>query len=733
MPRSHFVPQDTGNHHRRGRDRRAATHDNPVCCKGHRRENRLLLTDFRRTSRFSGGNRLPASTFSKEEIHTMKRPPFVQSVLRAALTICALLAALPAEATWSNRQTSQFQDRPKLQALISAYATQDVEIDEMAATPSGEWVVVAGHNVAASSGFPAFPLSKINQYVSAGAKIDVIEFAPNGSFVIIAGGARWFSSGLPKAQQLEDAINGRINSGHGITDVALTDNGFSVVSGSWAVSQGVPTAFYQAVYDRISSKRTIRGIEIGFDGGWAVYGDNFFMSNDVSPTLANAANSWMRDQIEISRLMLGLGSNYVLFGNAIFEPNFNSNIEKVEYGLDAGTKNIYEAMQEANVPGVSIAIIDDNKVVYARGYGTLEAGAQRPVLTTSPFDAASLSKFVGATTILRAIQNPANNISLVTNLQEVLDQGDSFDPLNIWRGLIENSPGAFGTPGATVPANKITFTRLLSHTASLEPKSSTEFTVWPGYEPTMAELLLGLDCDSNGCQFQYDNPVYYNPALGQPGSRYRYSGGGYLVAEAMIEKILGDQFEDIAQDLVLGPLGMEDSTYVQPMSPSFEARAAQQHDDGALKTRAYYPWNAAGGLYSSAKDYAEVVIPFMNGGYTSKGEDFLNPIMVAQALTDRDPGSKRWGIGMALSAQDGDGMVDEEDADDWFSHNGCHNRRARNWMIGSPARDQGIVVLVNNEDGSCSKGDGQKVRQMIGKIRVAFECAYGWTTKGTCM
>jgi len=651
----------------------------------------------------------------------------LQSCLVAGLAIlCSLGATSSANANWNSRKTSNFQDRPQLQSIIGQYASQNVDIDEMAMTPSGEWVVVAGQNIVASNDFPSFPLGKIQQYVNAGATIEVVSFAPNGSYVIVAGGYRWFSGGLPRAQEFKDLVNARISAGRPITDVAFAEDGFSIISGGWAYSKGVPSAFKKAVYDRRASKRQIVGVEIGFDGGWAVYGDNFLQANGVSQTLANAGKSWQENEREISRLMLGLGSNYVLFANGSVQPNLSSKIDRIEYGLQAGATNIFEAMETANVPGLSIAVIDNNKVVYARGYGQLEAGAQEPVLATSPFDAASLSKFVGATTILRVIDDPAYNMSLATSLQNVIDQGNNASQLNVWRAYVEAYPEAFGIPAATVPANLMTITRLLSHTASMEPWSSTRFTSWPAFEPSTAQLLLGYDCDGGSCV--YDSTVFYNPVLGLPGSQYRYSGGGFLVAEAMAEQIVGDDFENIAQDLVLDPLGMDDSTFVQPLQSSFEARAAEQHDNGVVKNRAHYPWNAAGGLYASARDYAEVMIPMMNVGKTSKGEDFLHPFLVASALADKTPESNvNYGLGLTLSQN----LVTEGSSSATFTHNGCHSNRAFTFMVGSPSRDEGIVIMANSEGGTCSDAD-VKVATMISRIQVAFGCSYGWQTSG-CM
>src|SRR5689334_24576578 len=51
-----------------------------------------------------------------------------------------------------------------------------------------------------------------------------------------------------------------------------------------------------------------------------------------------------------------------------------------------------------------------------------------------------------------------------------------------------------------------------------------------------------------------------------PGSRWRYSGGGYTLAQLAMTDVTGTPFPELMQELVLGPLGMRESTYEQPRS-----------------------------------------------------------------------------------------------------------------------------------------------------------------------
>jgi hypothetical protein len=78
----------------------------------------------------------------------------------AGLLTCPAIAL----GNWYSMQTSNFKDRTKLQETISNYAENNTDIDEIAVTPAGEWVIIAGAVVVASDSFPAFTLQKIKQY-----------------------------------------------------------------------------------------------------------------------------------------------------------------------------------------------------------------------------------------------------------------------------------------------------------------------------------------------------------------------------------------------------------------------------------------------------------------------------------------------------------------------------------------------------------------------------------------
>jgi CubicO group peptidase (beta-lactamase class C family) len=83
-----------------------------------------------------------------------------------------------------------------------------------------------------------------------------------------------------------------------------------------------------------------------------------------------------------------------------------------------------------------------------------------------------------------------------------------------------------------------------------------------------------------------------------PGSAYHYSGGGYEIAEALMQDVTGKPFPKVMQDLVFGPIGMTASSFAQPLDAVLAAKAASAHfsDGKELPGRWHaFPEHAAAG------------------------------------------------------------------------------------------------------------------------------------------
>src|SRR6476646_7716989 len=192
-----------------------------------------------------------------------------------------------------------------------------------------------------------------------------------------------------------------------------------------------------------------------------------------------------------------------------------------------------DRMRSYHVPAVSIAVIDNFRVVFAKGYGVTEFGGSKSVDSTTLFLAGSISKPIFASGFLRLLNE--RKISLDTNVNALL---------TTWH-LPESR---------FTEREKVTLRRLLTHTAGL--------TVWgfPGYAldkpvPTVPQLLDGAP--------PANTPAVRNDTT--PGARRLYSGGGMTIAQLVATDVSGEPFPTLMNRLMLRQAGMSRSTYENPL------------------------------------------------------------------------------------------------------------------------------------------------------------------------
>ena len=165
--------------------------------------------------------------------------------------------------------------------------------------------------------------------------------------------------------------------------------------------------------------------------------------------------------------------------------------------------NIVERMKYYNVQGVSIAVIKDFKVDWAKGYGLADTGKNMPVTTSTMFSAGSISKFVAAATAFSLVQDGKMELDAPIN-----------NYLTSWK-ITEND---------FTKQTPVTLRMLLSHTAGTSQSSYFGFTPDIKPLPTIVEILSGSASSES-------RPVVVNS---EPKKEFRYSGGGSIVAQLAI-------------------------------------------------------------------------------------------------------------------------------------------------------------------------------------------------------
>jgi CubicO group peptidase (beta-lactamase class C family) len=326
--------------------------------------------------------------------------------------------------------------------------------------------------------------------------------------------------------------------------------------------------------------------------------------------------------------------------------------------------DLLDRMRSYHVPGVSIAVIDHYRVVFARGYGVKEFGSTRPVDSTSLFLAGSISKPIFTSGFLRLVED--RHLSLDTNVNTLLTS---------WQ-----------LPESRFTAHdKVTLRRLLTHSAGL--------TVWgfPGYAlgapvPTVPQILDGAK--------PANTPAVRNDTT--PGARWLYSGGGITIAQLVATDVSHEPFPFLMDELMLRPAGMTRSTYENPLPVARRAEAVSGHEQidtpvpGGFHV---YPEMAAAGLWTTPSDLATWAIALAHSYRGEPGGVLSNAMakqMVSKQVHQQPPyGTGYWGLGIAVNG-DGDSIA--------FSHSGRDEGFVAD-MYMWPNLGRGFVVMMNGVNG----------------------------------
>jgi CubicO group peptidase (beta-lactamase class C family) len=362
--------------------------------------------------------------------------------------------------------------------------------------------------------------------------------------------------------------------------------------------------------------------------------------------------------------------------------SLNERIRRVEDGLllpvlVKGAPNpamdLARRMQFYKTPGVSIAVINNGKIEWARGYGVLEAGGNRFVNPETLFQAASISKPVAAMAVLRLVQE--NKLNLDEDVNKKLVS---------WK-VPEND---------FTKEEKVTLRGLLSHSASITVSG------FGGYSsdkqvPTLLQILDGT-APANS------KPIRVDAALNK---EFRYAGGGYVITQKLLEDVTAKSFPAFMQKTVLNKLGMTRSAFQQPLPKEFWDSAAVGHKSNGEKVKGNwhtYPEMTAAGLWTTPTDIARFAIEIQKSKI-GKSNKVLSVKMVNEMLT---PQVADLGLGLGLHG------INKSAS---FSHSGS-NEGYRCLMVAYTNTGQGAVVMTNSDNGDALSAE---IMRSVAK-------EYGW-------
>lgn len=333
--------------------------------------------------------------------------------------------------------------------------------------------------------------------------------------------------------------------------------------------------------------------------------------------------------------------------------------------------SLAERMRQYGVPGLSVAVIHNGKLEWARGWGVRNTASCAPVTPDTAFQAASISKVATAMLALRLVEQ--GKIGLDKNINEALHS---------WKLPLDPK----------LAPNGVTLRQLLSHTAGLGTHGFAGYV--PGAPlPTTVQILDGMPPSNSGAV----------RSVLPAGAQFEYSGGGYVLTQLALSDASGLPFAELARREVLSPLGMTRSAFAQPPSPAIRANMAFGHANGSPIPGNYhiYPELAPAGLWTSARDLARLLMDIQASAAGKKGHR-LSPAMTRQMLT---PVKDNWGLGVALYTN----------GSPRFGHDGV-NEGFQSFMIGYVGKGDGVVALTNGGDG----------RRLMDEVVRAVATDYGW-------
>jgi CubicO group peptidase (beta-lactamase class C family) len=399
---------------------------------------------------------------------------------------------------------------------------------------------------------------------------------------------------------------------------------------------------------------------------------------------AFASQQTVKKRFPILVLLLGALSFFLTLDCTTSSPDLEARIQRIEKGLipqpgivikgqAASRMSLADRMEAYKVPGVSIAVINNYEIEWAKGYGAKEKESSDPITPKTLFQAASISKPVAAFAALYFVE------------KGLLDLDEDVNGKLISWKVPENE---------FTGEKKVTLRGIMTHSAGLTVHG------FGGYAqgkqaPTLIQILDG-EMPANSAPIRVDI---------EPGSKNRYSGGGFTVMQQLMIDVSDKTFPEIMEETVLGKIGMEDSTYEQPLPESRSEQGARAHrlNGTIIKGRWHaYPEMAAAGLWTTPTDLCRFALEIMLSK-KGKSNKVLSQKRVQEMLTVQ---YESMGLGLPLW---------HEGKDFRFMHGGS-NAGFKCVLVAYPERGQGAAIMTNGDQGS----------NLYQEILRSLSDEYGW-------
>jgi CubicO group peptidase (beta-lactamase class C family)/D-alanyl-D-alanine dipeptidase len=282
---------------------------------------------------------------------------------------------------------------------------------------------------------------------------------------------------------------------------------------------------------------------------------------------------------------------------------------------------VEQEMLEKEIPGLSIAIIDDQQIVWAEGFGVADPHARKPATAATVYRIGSVSKLFTDIAIMQLVERGEVNLDA-----PVTDYLPDFKPRN-----------PFGTP--------ITLRQLMSHRSGLlrEPPVGNYFET---SQPSLAATVRSLNVTE---------------LVFAPNTHTKYSNAAIAVVGYLLEAQSHQPFAKYLKSSVLDPMGLTHSSFEpDPTVISNLAKAEMWTYDGLTFDAPTFQLGMApaGSMYSTVIDLGHFLSVLMVRGQTENGV-LLQPKTIEQMWSPQfpNPGGRVFGLGFIVRSVDGHRLV----------------------------------------------------------------------------
>lgn len=334
--------------------------------------------------------------------------------------------------------------------------------------------------------------------------------------------------------------------------------------------------------------------------------------------------------------------------------------EKRDYSFLTDSLKVESQLEKYKLPGVSLVVFENYKIVYSNQVGVKSMNSKEKLDVNTAFSTASITKPI--TALLCHILEEKGFI----NLDEPIDKYLKRWHLPKSKFTENNSP---------------TWKQFFNHTSGTNQGGFSDY-----YEgdviPTIKQSLLGQIP-------RYDKEIEF---LFTPGTNFEYSGGGYVIVQMALEDTLNKSIAELAQEHLFSPLGLTNTTMIQPNEKGFPTNVASVHDkDGkVIKTGLpITPQIGASGVWSTPTDLAKLSIEIQNALHNKNNKvishQVAKKVTEVTALKNAVGG---WGYGWQKSVA--------YNNYDWFTCNGS-NTGVGGSIFATMEDGNGFVILANGE------------------------------------